>query len=145
MKKAYKDPIVVLALLTGSQLISTLFNFSKSIALLSGLLASAYYLFQEDYVTRNEVFSGVAGFLASSLILSSVRKYFVIDDLCLISKSSEAIGVSPNLFSEGGVCKGIFQTWVSTFGMDPFYNIFFWLIVVAGAIVAVLIYRKYGE
>ena len=144
MKKAYKDSIVVLALLTGSQLIATLFNFSHSIALLTGLVASVYYLFQENYVTEEEVFSGTAGFAVSSLIFAVVKKYFVLDELCSVVKASGAIEASPNVLSEGGVCKGVFQTWISTFAMDPFYNIFFWLIAVAGAIIAVLVYRKYG-
>ncbi|WP_414837899.1 hypothetical protein ACK3SF_00640 [Candidatus Nanosalina sp. VS9-1] len=145
MKRPYRDLIAVLALLTVSQLLSVLFSISNALTLTVGLAFSLYYLFDRDYLDKEEALTAAFGFLASTALFSAVKKFFVLNDLCAVAKASGAIEGSANVFSQGGVCKGVFQTWISTFAMDPFYNIFFWLVAVAGSVLAVLVYRKYGE
>lgn len=146
MKKAYNDSIIVLALLTGSQIISVILNFSNSLALLAGLTASIYYLFQEDYINREEAFSGAAGFFASSLIFAAVKKYFVLDDLCSVAEASETVESFSGVLDRAEACKTVFEAWSSSFAADPLQNIVFWIFTVAVGVLAALLYRKYrGE
>jgi hypothetical protein len=145
MKKPYRDLAVVLALLTASQILSVLFNVSYALTLVTGLIFSLYYLFDNDYLDREEALIGASGFFISTGIFSVLKKIFVLDDLCSVAKASDAVSGSANVLSQSEVCRGVFETWISTFGIDPFQNIFFWLTAIAGGLAAVFIYRKYED
>ncbi len=146
MKKAWRKILQIVILLSTSQALALLFNFSLGGALLVGLAASAYYLLETGEFSLKELASGAAGFTVSSFALAATGKVLFLDNLCKTARAAaETNSQLTNALSTEQVCRGFLENWITLLLSNPLQSWYFWILAVAAGVLSAYTYRKYGE
>lgn len=145
MEKLRRKILYVAILLSVSQILALLFNFSLGGALLFGFVASAYYLFEIGEISLKELGSGVTGFTVSSFALSAAGKVLILDKLCKISRPVvETESNVSGVISTDQACRGFIENWVAVLTSNPLSSWYVWVASVGVAVLSVYAYRRYS-
>ncbi len=146
MEKLQKSFIYVVILFSAPQVIAYLFGLSRGAALLIGLVASGYYLFYEDYISKGEIAAGLTSFLVSSFTFSAAGKILILDGLCESARSmADTNSSSLAIISPDDVCRGFLENWYNTILSNPVWNWYFWVFTLVIVVISIYGSRRYNS
>ena len=146
MKKPRRKLLYIAILLSTSQILALLFNFPLGGALLFGLFASGYYLFETGEASLKELIAGISGFMISSFGLSAIGKVLILDNLCQVAESTVETGSQlPDVVPAEKVCQGFIENWITVLISNPLSNWYIWVFAVGASVLSAYVYRRYGE